>query len=79
MQRLVSYISRCPFPLARMIKVSEGSEVIYRAGKSDCVQFSLLFRSVKVIFQQFGSEEEPKMGWRLEDGKMAGYQAAARG
>ena len=39
MQRLVSYISRCPFSLARMIKVSEDGQVIYRAGKSQCVRF----------------------------------------
>ncbi len=39
MQRLVSYISRCPFSLARMIKVSEDGEVIYRAGKSECVRY----------------------------------------
>ncbi|HQG44512.1 MAG TPA: transposase [bacterium] len=39
MQRLVSYISRCPFSLARMIKVSEEGQVIYRAGKSECVRF----------------------------------------
>jgi len=39
MQRLISYISRCPFSLARMIKVTEEGEVIYRAGKSGCVRF----------------------------------------
>jgi hypothetical protein len=39
MQRLVSYISRCPFSLARMIKVTDQGQVIYRAGKSDCVRF----------------------------------------
>jgi len=39
MQRLVSYISRCPFSLARMIKVTEDGGVIYRAGKSECVRF----------------------------------------
>jgi len=39
MQRLVSYISRCPFSLARMIKVTEEGEVICRAGKSECVRF----------------------------------------
>ncbi len=39
MQRLVSYISRCPFSLARMIKVTEDGQVIYRAGKSECVRF----------------------------------------
>jgi hypothetical protein len=39
MQRLVSYISCCPFSLARMIKVTEEGQVIYRASKSECVRF----------------------------------------
>jgi hypothetical protein len=39
MQRLVSYISRCPFSLARMIKIAKEGQLIYRAGKSDCVRF----------------------------------------
>ena len=39
MQRLVSYISRCPFSLARMIKVTDTGQVIYRAVKSGCVRF----------------------------------------
>lgn len=39
MQRLVSYISRCPFSLARMIKVTETGQVIYRSVKSGCVRF----------------------------------------
>ena len=39
MQRLVSHISRCPSSLARMIKVTDDGQVIYRAGKSDCVRF----------------------------------------
>ena len=39
MQRLVSYISRCPISLARMVKVTEDGEVIYRAGKSQCMRF----------------------------------------
>jgi len=39
MQRLVSYISRCPFSLARMIKVTEDGRVVYRAGKSQCVRY----------------------------------------
>ena len=38
MQRLVSYVSRCPFSLARMIKVTEKGEVIYRTGKSGYVR-----------------------------------------
>jgi len=40
MQRLVSYISRCPFSLARMIKVTEEGLVIYQAGKSECMRFT---------------------------------------
>jgi len=39
MQRLVSYISRCPFSLARMVKVTEAGRVIYRAGKSGWLRF----------------------------------------
>ena len=39
MQRLVSHISRCPFSLARMIEATDDGQVIYRAGKSDCVRF----------------------------------------
>ncbi|MBN2354787.1 hypothetical protein JXO59_01670 [candidate division KSB1 bacterium] len=39
MQRLVSFSSRCPLSLARMIKVTEKGQAIYRAGKSRCVWF----------------------------------------
>jgi len=39
MQRLVACVSRCPFSLAPMIKVTEEGQVIYRAGKSECVRF----------------------------------------
>ena len=39
MQRLISYISRCPFSLVRMIKVTEEGQVIYRTGKSGCLRF----------------------------------------
>jgi len=39
MQRLISYISRCPFSLVRMIKVTEDGQVIYRAGRSECLRF----------------------------------------
>ena len=35
MQRLVEYISRCPFSLARMISITEEGKVIYRAGKAE--------------------------------------------
>ena len=33
-QRLTEYIVRCPFSLARMIKVTDDGKVIYRTGKS---------------------------------------------
>ena len=39
MQRLISYIARCPFSLIRMIKVTDEGQVIYRAGKSQCLRF----------------------------------------
>jgi hypothetical protein len=39
LQRLTEYIVRCPFSLARMIKVTEDGKVIYRTGKSTCLRF----------------------------------------
>ncbi len=39
MQRLVEYISRCPFSLARMISVTKDDKILYRAGKADCIPF----------------------------------------
>ena len=39
MQRLISYIARCPFSLARMIKVTDEGQAIYRVGKSRCLRF----------------------------------------
>jgi hypothetical protein len=39
MQRLISYVSCCPFSLTRMIRVTEDGQVLYRAGKSKCVRF----------------------------------------
>ena len=39
MQRLIEYIARCPFSLARIIKISETGKVLYRAGKSGCRAF----------------------------------------
>jgi hypothetical protein len=39
LQRLTGYIIRCPFSLARMIKVTEDGKVIYRTGKSTCLRF----------------------------------------
>jgi hypothetical protein len=42
MQRLVEYIARCPFSLARMIRVKDDGTVIYRAGKPKCLPFPAL-------------------------------------
>ena len=39
LQRLTEYIVRCPFSLARMIKVTDDGKVIYRTGKSKCLRF----------------------------------------
>ena len=48
MQRLVEYISRCPFSLARMVSITKdddasksptGDKVLYRAGKAECIPF----------------------------------------
>jgi hypothetical protein len=39
MQRLVEYIARCPFSLARMVTQTEDGKVIYRAGNPGCIPF----------------------------------------
>ncbi len=39
MQRLTEYIARCPFSLARMMKVTTDGKVIYRTGKSKGLRF----------------------------------------
>jgi len=39
MQRLVEYIARCPFSLARMITRTREGKVIYRAAHPTCVAF----------------------------------------
>jgi hypothetical protein len=39
MQRLVEYIARCPFSLARMVKVTDDGKVLYKAGKGKCFPF----------------------------------------
>jgi hypothetical protein len=41
MQRLVEYISRCPFSLARMVTVTDDGKVIYRASKGKCLPFPI--------------------------------------
>ena len=42
MQRLIEYIARCPFSLARIVKFTEEGNVVYRAGKSSCLPFPIL-------------------------------------
>jgi len=42
MQRLVEYIARCPFSLARMIKVNSEGKVVYKAVKPGCLPFPIL-------------------------------------
>jgi hypothetical protein len=39
MQRLVEYISRCPFSLARMVTPTENGKIVYRASKGKCFPF----------------------------------------
>ena len=41
MQRLVEYIARCPFSLARMIAVNDEGKVLYRATKAKCLPFPI--------------------------------------
>ena len=38
-ERLVQYMTRCPFSLARLVKVSDSGQVIYKAEKASCRSF----------------------------------------
>ncbi len=38
-ERLVQYITRCPFSLSRLIKVTEAGQVVYKAEKEACRAF----------------------------------------
>ena len=38
-ERLVGYMTRCPFSLSRLVKVSETGQVIYKAEKGACRAF----------------------------------------
>ena len=42
MQRLISYITRCPFSLSRIVRVTDEGKVIYRAVKPSCLPFPVL-------------------------------------
>jgi len=39
MQRLIEYISRCPFSLARMVSLTDDGKVLYRASNPNCIPF----------------------------------------
>ncbi len=39
LERLAQYIVRCPFSLARIVRVTESGSVVYRAEKADCRRF----------------------------------------
>lgn len=41
MQRLVEYIARCPFSLARMVKLTKDGKILYRAAHPRCLPFPL--------------------------------------
>ena len=38
-ERLVQYMTRCPFSLARLVKVSNTGQVVYKAEKASCRSF----------------------------------------
>jgi hypothetical protein len=42
MQRLIEYISRCPFSLARMVRLTDDGKVMYRASHPNCTRFPML-------------------------------------
>jgi hypothetical protein len=39
MLRLIEYISRCPFSLARMISLTDNGKILYRGSKPGCIPF----------------------------------------
>jgi ssDNA-binding Zn-finger/Zn-ribbon topoisomerase 1 len=41
MQRLIEYIARCPFSLARMVSLTKDGKIIYRAAHPHCLPFPL--------------------------------------
>jgi hypothetical protein len=42
MQRLIEYISRCPFSLARVVKITDDRKVMYHASHPTCTRFPML-------------------------------------
>ena len=41
MERLVQYIARCPFSLARMVSLTKDGKILYRAAHPNCLPFPL--------------------------------------
>ena len=41
MQRLIEYIARCPFSLARMVSQTDNGKIIYRTTNPNCLPFPL--------------------------------------
>jgi hypothetical protein len=41
MQRLIEYISRCPFSLTRMVSQTDDGKILYRASHPNCIPFPL--------------------------------------
>jgi hypothetical protein len=41
MQRLVEYVARCPFSLARMVALTKDGKILYRAAHPNCLPFPL--------------------------------------
>jgi len=58
MQRLVEYICRCPFSLARMVKLTDDGKVMYRAVHADCIRFP-----------QLGKEMDLRPGMRRQNAR----------
>jgi hypothetical protein len=41
MQRLVEYVSRCPFSLSRMVSLTDDGKILYRASHANCLPFPI--------------------------------------
>ena len=58
LNRLAQYMARCPFSLARLLRITPGGKVIYKADKEHCREYPLpaedtLFGGVARNFQVF--------------------------
>jgi hypothetical protein len=42
MTRLIQYISRCPFSLARMVKLTDDGKVMYHGNNPNCIRYPML-------------------------------------